>query len=65
MAMRCREKINSKYNYFPEKDIGVIKEKIMKKADIELRLRISRVINLDLGLIEVIVDEIPVEAKVM
>lgn len=51
VAMKYRKKINPIKGHLPEKDKKYIKEKIIKKAKSELKLRISKGysnINLDL-----------------
>ena len=66
IAKRYREKINPIYNPLLDKDITIIKDKIIKKANSELRLRISKGYkNIELNLIEPITDELLREIKVI
>lgn len=66
VAKRYRAKINPKNSCLPEKDIKYIKEMVIKKANAELNLRISKGYeNIDLGLVEGIADELLSETKVI
>ena len=57
-AKRYREKINPVNTTLPEKDINYIKNKITRRVNSELQLRISKGYeNINLCLVEVIVEK--------
>ena len=66
IAIRYREKINPNLKPLPEKDINYIRERIIRKVNAELKLRISKGYkNIDLKSVELIVDEMLSQTKVI
>lgn len=58
-ARSYREKINPINTALPIKDIGYIKNKIIRKVKAELELRVSSGYeNINIGLIEIIVEDV-------
>lgn len=65
IAKKYRTKINPINKPLPRKDIVKIKEKIKKKVDAELKLRISKgYTNINLELVEPIINELLSETNV-
>jgi hypothetical protein len=58
ISKKYREKINPNYTVLPDKDIENIKNKLNRKVNAELQLRISKGYeNIDLDLIENIINK--------
>lgn len=56
-ARSYREKINPMNKVLPDKDVGYIRDKIVRKVRVELQLRASQgYTNINLDLVEVTVD---------
>lgn len=65
IAKKYRNKINPINKPLPKKDIAKIKEKIKKKAEAELKLRVSKgYTNINLELVEPIINELLSETNV-
>lgn len=66
IAKIYREKINPINNTLPDKDISYIKDKIVKKVKLELQLRVSKGYeNIDLNLVEITVEDLLKDIKVI
>ncbi len=58
ISMKYREKINPTYTVLPDKDIENIKNKLNRKVNAELQLRISKGYeNINLDLIEITINK--------
>jgi len=65
IAKKYRNKINPMNKPLPKKDIAKIKEKIKKKAEAELKLRVSKgYTNINLESVEPIINELLSETNV-
>ncbi len=66
IAKKYREKINPLNRHLPEKDIDYIRIKIVNKVKAELTIRISKGYkNIDLPLIDLLVDKVLRDTKVV
>lgn len=66
IAKKYREKINPVNAPLPESDIDYIKGKITNKVTAELRLRVAKGYeNIDLGLVEILVEDGLKDTKVV
>jgi hypothetical protein len=66
IAKKYREKINPSDKILPTRDIDEVREKIIKRVNAELNLRISRgYMNIDVSLVEKYVEETLKELKVI
>ncbi|MBU0460455.1 MAG: hypothetical protein KJ597_00585 [Nanoarchaeota archaeon] len=65
VAKRYREKINPVQRELPDKDIDKIKEEVLRRANQELQLRISKGYQgIDLSLVEKILEKVLWELRI-